>query len=483
MKRILKSLITITVLASVLTGCRNKTESSSVETITAFTNVNLVPMTSETIVENQTVLVEGARIIAIGPADEIKIPGRATIINGTGAYLMPGLADMQTHSQDDWIGSDNWPISPLVLFLANGVTTIRDCGHVGDISLPLQWRDEIEVGNLDGPTIYTTGNVMWGDHRGPVYEGIVQEQLDEGFHFLKLKSLSAEAFYKPMEEANQLGMYTVAHIPYMVGLDGVLSAGLDEIAHIEELYFESLATDPNQYLTEEEWISHIVERSIQLFGTDPSNLSMDDVERIHGETISAVVDKLRSTDVVVGTTLALNKVVMQKVFNAEAFLARPENLYLSRDCQDRVRRGEDRHQLVFRGLEDLIPAKYTMDRLILVKLREAGIPLLLAPDSGGRELCVTPGYSTHDALQILTENGFTPYKAIATSTINASRVIEAMTGEGDFGTIEVGNRADLILVADNPLENVTNIRDPLGVMAAGRWYSRETLQQMIAIEE
>jgi imidazolonepropionase-like amidohydrolase len=119
----------------------------------------------------------------------------------------------------------------------------------------------------------------------------------------------------------------------------------------------------------------------------------------------------------------------------------------------------------------------------LVKLREARIPLLLAPDSGGRELCITPGYSTHDALQILTDNGFTPYEAMATSTVNAAQVVEAMTGEGDFGTLQVGNRADLILVARNPLEDVANIRDPLGVMAAGKWYSRETLQRMMAIEE
>jgi imidazolonepropionase-like amidohydrolase len=123
------------------------------------------------------------------------------------------------------------------------------------------------------------------------------------------------------------------------------------------------------------------------------------------------------------------------------------------------------------------------ERVVLDKLREAGIPLLLAPDSGGRELCVVPGYSTHDELRVLTECGFTPYEAIVMATVNAARVVEAMTGEGDIGTVEVGNRADLILVNRNPLEDVANIREILGVMAAGRWYSKEALEQMITIED
>jgi imidazolonepropionase-like amidohydrolase len=77
------------------------------------------------------------------------------------------------------------------------------------------------------------------------------------------------------------------------------------------------------------------------------------------------------------------------------------------------------------------------------------------------------------------ENGFSPYEAITTGTVNAAAVVEKMTGNGNFGTIEEGKRADLILVRDNPLEDITTIKEPLGVMAAGRWYSRETLTEMI----
>ena len=92
---------------------------------------------------------------------------------------------------------------------------------------------------------------------------------------------------------------------------------------------------------------------------------------------------------------------------------------------------------------------------------------------------IVPGFSIHDELRILTENGFSPYEALATGTVNAAKVVERMIGEGDFGTIEVGKRADLILVRGNPLKDVAVIRNPLGVMADGRWYSIDTLAQMI----
>jgi len=98
--------------------------------------------------------------------------------------------------------------------------------------------------------------------------------------------------------------------------------------------------------------------------------------------------------------------------------------------------GTEKH-LAFRGLEDLVSFKYALDRLLLRELHEAGISLLLATDASGLEGLV-PGYSVHDELRILTENGLTPYEAIATGTVNAAQVVEKMNGEGDFGTIEIG---------------------------------------------
>jgi imidazolonepropionase-like amidohydrolase len=153
---------------------------------------------------------------------------------------------------------------------------------------------------------------------------------------------------------------------------------------------------------------------------------------------------------------------------------------LDPDYLKSVRRGEEYHQVECRGIEGLCAFKYDLDRWILRGLHAAGVELLLGTDAIGG-IGIVPGFSIHDELRILVENGFTPYEALLTGTVNAARVVERMIGEGNFGTIEIGNRADLILVSGNPLNDITTIREPLGVMAAGRWYSAEQLSQLIEI--
>jgi hypothetical protein len=204
-----------------------------------------------------------------------------------------------------------------------------------------------------------------------------------------------------------------------------------------------------------------------------------DFNRQHGDTLAWIIEQLQSAGAPVCTTMVVDDVIQLKLFQPQTFLDRPENRYSPVGYLDLFRRGEEKHQLQFKGIEDLASFKYSIDRWILARLHQAGIPLLLGTDSGTGGMGIVPGFSVHDELRILTDNGLSPYEAIATGTTNAANAIERMTGKGDFGIIEVGQRADLILVQGNPLEDVANIRNPLGVMAAGRWYSRETLAQMI----
>ena len=117
--------------------------------------------------------------------------------------------------------------------------------------------------------------------------------------------------------------------------------------------------------------------------------------------------------------------------------------------------------------------------MLLRQLKEAGVELVLATDAGTGRMGLVPGFSLHQELRLLTRNGFTPYEAIKTATVNAAAVVKRMTGQVDFGRIEVGKRADLILTNGNPLDAVENITNPRGVMASGRWYDRQMLQKML----
>ena len=463
-----------TLIALFSMGC-----TSEAATLTAFTDVNIVPMTGKRIVEHQTVLVEGARIVAIGDSDVLLIPEGTQVINGNGAYLMPGLADMHMHTRHDWEDRDIWPVHPLNLYLANGVTTIRDFAPQGSpLTYALQWRDEIRAGTRNGPTIYASGKLLYASPLGDP-KGIVRQNHALGFDFLKLYSyLSIADFHDVMVAAKELGMYTAGHIPYGVGLEGVLAEGMDEIAHVEELLFEFLDVDRNKNLTPEEWLRYIIEAALVQWDFSSSTFQAEfEIDNL--ETLASITDRLRSANVPVCTTMVVDDVIQWKLFHPEAFLRRSENQYLPSAYIESLQRGEEKHQVQFQGMEDLAAFKYGVDRWVLAGLQKAGILLLLGTDSGTGGMGIVPGYSIHDELRILIDNGFSPYEAITAATVNASIVVERMTGDGNFGTIEVGKRADLILVRDNPLEDITTIKEPLGVMASGRWYSQETLAELI----
>ena len=300
-----------------------------------------------------------------------------------------------------------------------------------------------------------------------------------GFDFLKLYCyLSMEDFHDAMVEAKKLGMYTAGHIPYAGGLEGILGEGMDEIAHVEELLFEFLDVDRNKSLSSDEWLPFIIEAALLQWDFSSSTFQAE-FEIDNREALASITDRLRSANVPVCTTMVVDDVIQWKLFHPEDFLGRSENQYLPSAYIESFQRGEEKHQVQFQGMEDLSAFKHAVGFWVLTGLRKAGILLLLGTDSGTDGMGIVPGYSIHDELQILLDNGFSPYEAMTAATVNASIVAERMTGDGNFGTIEVGRRADLILVQDNPLEDITTIKEPLGVMAAGRWYSQETLAELI----
>jgi hypothetical protein len=291
--------------------------------------------------------------------------------------------------------------------------------------------------------------------------------------------LSTEDYQKVMGIAEKHQLYTIGHIPFAVGLDGIITAGMNEIAHVEELSFELIDFDRTKTLKSEGWLPYIINNAIQQnkisSGFDFRNLNTDQRERI-----SSMINQLKSANIPICTTLTVDDIIVQKLFKPDNFLARPESTYLPQKYKLNFLQGKEKHQLQFKGIKDLAPFKFGLDKTLLIELHRAGIPLILGTDAGTDAMGIVPGFSIHDELRILVENGFPPYEAIATGTVNASKVVAAMTGKHEFGTIEVGKRADLILVNKNPLENVAHIKDNRGVMAAGKWYENSYLQAIIS---
>lgn len=324
---------------------------------TAFIHANLITMTTATVLPDQTVVVEGNQITAIGPTNQTETPPNSTVVNCHNAFLMPGLADMHMHLRYDW-KSDTWPVSPLKLYLANGVTTIRCFGPGGKTGrYGLTWRKEIESGSLDGPSILTSGPQLRG-HFKENPEQIVIRQKYQHFDFIKIYSFVVrQEYHSILSTAKKLNIYTAGHIPFQVGLDGILADGMNEIAHIEELVWEFSDLDRQRYFKSEgEWMSYVIQTTFGRFGP-LLDVSSREQERKIDAMVAALVDKLKDKPVPVCTTLVIDDLIVQKLFDPDGFLEKPENRYLPSSYLERFRNGREKHQLQFKGGEVFAPFK------------------------------------------------------------------------------------------------------------------------------
>jgi imidazolonepropionase-like amidohydrolase len=488
----MKELIYLTILFSILlAACAGGTGAGALQRV-AITHVNLVPMTEEIVLADQTVLIEGSRIAAVGPADDIDIPRDATVIDGTGAYLMPGLADMHMHTTPAW--ETEWPIFPFLLYLANGVTTVRNLDPLPDESgqdyispdYVLAWRDGLLSGDQPGPTMYTTGLSLQGvyDWRPSVLEAgdaqaVVQENADKGYDFLKIfEYFPAEHFAEAMAAANANNMYLTGHIPFEVGLEDAVALGMDEIAHvIPILYWERLGIyTPG--MTRDEFL----QRFGPAYLADWDGVDPDAWYGRERETIAGIVELLRSHGVNICTTGVGPDITKALIADYDSYIQREDMQVSRRRFLELIARGEDSAQQAFTQFPQLMEPFIYERNVWLRELQEAGVMLILGTDSGVG-MGIVPGFSVHGELLAMVDAGLTPYEAIVTGTLNASKVVEQMIGIDDFGTIEVGKRADLILVGGDPLQDVSNTQDIRGVMAAGRWHSRQDLDVMLSLDQ
>ena len=229
-------------------------------TLVAFVNVNVVPMDGEHVLENQIVIARDGLIEKVGDSEQVDVPAGALVVEGEGRYLMPGLADMHVHVKDE---------NELLLFVANGVTTLRDMwGTTGSqrrLGFPdqLALREQIAQGQLFGPTMYTAGPIMEGPPATmplmTVFETpeeaaeSVAWQAAQGYDFVKVyDQLSAETYRAVLRAAQEHGLPVIGHAPKHVGLDGVLAGGQVSIEHLTG-YIDPDAAD---FIIPEDQLNH-----------------------------------------------------------------------------------------------------------------------------------------------------------------------------------------------------------------------------------
>jgi len=419
------------------------------QTTYAFVGVNVVPMDEERVIENQTVLVTDDRIIRIGPTGAIELPDGATIIDGSGLFLMPGLAEMHAHIPSSRAPED-YVANTLFLYVANGITTIR--GMLGE-PMHLELRAQSAAGEILAPRIYTSGPSLNGNSVGSAEQAsqMVRDQQEAGYDFLKLHpGLSRANFDAIVEAANEAGIPFGGHISLDVGLGRTLEAHQATIDHLDG-YVESLA-------------GSIPGEASDFFGL---NL----VEYVNVNDISRLARRTETAGVWNVPTMSL----FPEFFgNADDYLQRFDIRYVpQRQAASWAGAVRQRSAAPVFSPENGI-LLMEIRRQILKELHDAGAGILLGSDAP--QIFNVPGFSMHEELAEFVESGLSPFEALESGTVNVARFYEA---QDERGTVQEGMIADLILVRGNPLEDVANVRNPAGVMLRGRWIPGSEIEQRL----
>lgn len=423
---------------------------AAVADTTVFVNVNVIPMTTDTVASEQTVIVTDGRITMVGNVDVVPVPEEATVVDGTDRFLVPGLAEMHAHVPD--AGSPELD-RYFALFVANGVTTVR--GMLGRPS-HLQLRDDLLSGKVFGPRLITSGPSLNGRSVSGAADGErqVREQHAAGYDFLKIHpGLDAQEFAAIADAANEVGMPFAGHVPSAVGVPNALAAGIATIDHLDG-YMAALM--PSNY-----------DRSGGYGGFFDvllaDQVNTDEIEALAVATASA------------GTWNVPTQVLIEQLINeipASELRNRPEMQYMPVAT---VRRWVDAKasQLAERGFSAAVAAQaIEVRRALILALHQAGGGILLGSDAP--QIFNVPGFSLHDELQLLVASGLTPFEALQAGTINVARFLGL-----DTGAVEVGRQADLVLLDANPLEDIGNSRRIHGVMVRGTWYSSGNIERRL----
>jgi len=412
----------------------------------AFVNVNVVPMSSETVLEQQTVVINDGVISVIGPVDDVPIPKDAEVIDGTDRFLMPGLAEMHAHvpSADSANLDRNFS-----LYVANGVTLIR--GMLGQGS-HLALREQIEDGAVFGPRLVTSGPSLNGRSVAGALQAqqLVRDQQHSGYDFIKVHpGLTSEEFDAIGKTAMEIGIPFAGHVPVAAGIERALQLNMATIDHLDG-YFAALLPAGSDggggyggffdvMLADDIDVERIAEiaRTTAASGTwnVPTEVLIED-------RINAVpVADLRNRP---GMRYMPQATVEKWVARKEALLAEHDF-----DPEVAVLAIELRRQLIF-------------------ELHKAGAGLLLGSDSP--QVFNVPGFSIHKELGVLVASGLTPYEALRTGTVSVAEFLG-----GNTGVVAAGRAADLVLLDANPLTDVGHARRIHGVVLRGVWYSSEAL--------
>jgi imidazolonepropionase-like amidohydrolase len=399
--------------------------------------VNVVSMSDGRVIPNRAVVVREGRITQISAYPETEISDSDLRVDGQGGYLIPGLSEMHAHIPSS--GHEQYARDVLMLYLANGITLAR--GMLGE-PWHLELREYLETGAWEGPRLVTSGPSFNGRSVTSPQQAaeMVRNQTAAGYDFLKLHpGLGPDEFSSLASAAHDARIPFAGHVSFEVGLDAALEARQASIDHLDG-YAQAL-----------------VPRESGLYGVQP---------QWFGVNLASAIDPERAKDLALATARAgVWNVPTQSLLENTAGTRTLEDL-LGRPCMDYVSNGLRRRWIS--RVEEMQSEVNLQDRHRFIEARRTLIRELQNADAG---LMNVPGFSIHEELGFMVASDLSPLEALQSGTINVSRFLD----ESDTGDIIVGYRADLVLLAANPLQDIAATRQILAVFRNGKAYTRQDL--------
>jgi imidazolonepropionase-like amidohydrolase len=413
----------------------------------AIVGATLIDGTGAAPIADSAVVIHDGSIVVAGPRANVKVPKDAHVINAKGKFLLPGLWDMHAHfEQVEW--------GPI--YLAAGVTTVRDCGNEFEFITAV--RDAIAQRRGLGPRLLLAGIV---DGNGPLALGVERVDTPEharswvdryhAAHFQQMKiysSVKLDELKIVADEAHRLGMTVTGHVPEGLNTFQAIEAGQDQINHIH--YIADMMHPPFP-----EGMSRMDQRKAI------ANLDLDSPDA------HKALEFLKDHHTVVDPTIALFELFTATTAKTPAsFEPGVEKIAseLAQPLTD-VEPPSER--------SELLDKVFTKDIAIVGALHRAGVPIVAGTDQA------VPGHSLHREIELYVQAGFTPMEAIQAATIVPARV---MGLDKELGTVEKGKRADLILLNADPLADIHNTRKVEYVISNGEMYHTAELWQSVGFK-
>ncbi|SMO69364.1 amidohydrolase family protein [Fodinibius sediminis] len=455
-----------------------------------ISDVIIVDVVKGQLIPDQTVIIAGQQITGLGQVDSLSTPGHATMINARNKYLIPGLWDMHVHL-DDKPGlhfTDKDKKMTLDLLVVHGIVGVRDMG--GNLRQLAEWKRWTANEQLIAPQIIAAGPYLDGNpslQRYYSYPLSTAEQArslvrtlnkNSNIDFVKVYSnLSRKTYVAIAEEANKLGIPFAGHLPPTIKLEEAIEAGQRSFEHGDPLAYRCTeqATEYRKIIEEANSLERMHPkriRALDIFaGADKEVMTSFDpsaCKNLLGKLENAAVWYTPTHAVFKGMT-HITEPPSEDDPRYQTLHPQYKNLWQQRvnSIPDSIVQKPGFGQMNHDFFESRFKITHT--------LHEAGVPLLAGTDMPDLPY-IFPGSSLHDELELMVQAGLSPAEALSTATINPAQYLGR---EYEMGTVAVANTADLVLLNENPLKDINNVRDIHAVVLRGRLLKRAALDSML----